>query len=134
MKSLTHSSSFVFNHLLFEFSLNDSYSARRQYSLTRWRYSQSKDVVFDVSIQFTSESELSLFSIETDSNLFHCLWCIQFNLNLIYLIDKVLIVFDSEIIESLVVNQFSDDLFETFTWSIRNISIAWAIWLDWFWF
>ena len=134
MKSLTHSFSFVFDHLFFEFSLNDSYSARRQYSLTRRRYFQNKDVVFDVSVQFTSESELSFFSIETDFSLFHCLWCIRFNLNSICSIDKVLIVFNSEIIESLVINQFSDDSFEMFAQSIRNISIAWAIWLDWFWF
>jgi len=130
MKSLTHSSSFVFDHLLFELSLNDSYSARQQYSSIRWRCSQSKDVTFDVSVKLTSECELSLFSIETSSSMFHCLWSIQFNLNSICSIDKVLImIFDSEIIESSVINRFSDSSFETFA---RSIRIAWVIWLAWF--
>ncbi len=130
MKSLTHSFSFVFDHLFFKFLLNDSYSARWQYSSTRRRYLQNKDVVFDVNVQFTSKSKLSLFSIKIDSSLFHCLWCIQFNLNSICSIDKVSIVFNSEIIESLVINQFSNDSFEAFAWSIKNISIAWAVWLN----
>ncbi len=62
-----------------------------------------EDVIFDVSIKLTSASELSLFSIETDSSLIHCLWSIQFNLNSICSTDKVsIMIFDSEIIQCSV--------------------------------
>ncbi len=99
MKFLTHSFNFVFDHLFFEFLLNDSYSTRQQYSSIQWRCFQNKDVIFDMNVKLTSECKLSLFSIRTNFSLFHCLWSIQFNLNLICLIDKVLImIFNLEII------------------------------------
>ncbi len=63
MKLLTHSFSFVFDSLFFEFSLNDNYLMHQQYSSIQQKYLQSKNIIFDVSVKLIASSQVLEFKL-----------------------------------------------------------------------